>query len=638
MKVALVGNPNVGKSVLFTRMTGVGVIASNYAGTTVEFEEATVIFNGKPITVFDLPGTYSFSGVTEDEQVAIELLEEKSPDRVISVVDATRLSQSLVLTLQLIELGYDVVLALNFMDQAKKRYTIDVDLLSSMLGIPVIPITATTGEGTDRLMNAVVSEESYVSNYKIKYDGHIEQFLEKNFKETKTNAGYPVRGAALKLLEGNNYFTEQFSDETKKLVEDYRVEFKEQHRESIEVHIARDRYGESGNIASKVISANVNQKRSLKDKISDITLKPVTGIPILIIVLITIFVSVIYIGGALEEFLVGLYEMYIGPLFDQLASFIGGDVGEAISEGIYLSIEAILAIVIPFIVVFYLILGVLEDSGYLPRVAMLLDGIMVKLGLHGRAIIPMIVGTGCNVPAILATRTLESKRERLILSTVIVMAVPCSAQTIIIIGTVGTYSGIFWAALIYLILLSMVFILGKVLHKVLDDEPCGLTIEIPDLTMPSVRNVLYKTWARTKDFIIVAFPLLLVGSLVLEFLMVYNVLGALVDPLAPFTVGFLGLPAVIIIALIMGVLRKEMALQILYVIFPITAGIDLSLALSPEQMFVFALIMATYMPCIAVLAVLLKEFGLKNAAVICISSICLSFLLGGLAHFVFMIF
>ena len=157
MKIALVGNPNVGKSVLFTRMTGVGVIASNSAGTTVEFEEATVIFNGKTITVFDLPGTYSFSGVTEDEQVAIELLEQKSPDRVISVVDATRLSQSLVLTLQLIELGYDVVLALNFMDQAKKRYTIDVEMLSSILKIPVIPITATTGEGTDRLMNDVVS-------------------------------------------------------------------------------------------------------------------------------------------------------------------------------------------------------------------------------------------------------------------------------------------------------------------------------------------------------------------------------------------------------------------------------------------------------------------------------------------------
>ena len=191
MKVALVGNPNVGKSVLFTRLTGVGVIASNYAGTTVEFEESTVKFHGETLKIFDLPGTYSFSGVTEDEQVAMELLEEKSPGRVVSVVDATRLSQGLVLTLQLIELGYRVVLALNFMDQAKKRYTIDVEKLSSLLGIPVVPMTATTGEGTDRLLKAIVSPELPLSNYQIKYDGHIEQFLENNFKnESKTKYHY----------------------------------------------------------------------------------------------------------------------------------------------------------------------------------------------------------------------------------------------------------------------------------------------------------------------------------------------------------------------------------------------------------------------------------------------------------------
>ena len=636
MKVALVGNPNVGKSVLFTRITGVGVIASNYAGTTVEFEEASVKYKGETLDVFDLPGTYSLSGSTEDELVAIELLEEKCPDKVVSVVDATRLSQGLVLTLQLIELGYPVILALNFMDQARKRYSLDFEKLSAILGISVIPITAATGEGIDTLMDAVISEQK-PSEYKTKYDGHIERFLETNFA-SKKDFKYPIRGAAIKLLEGNRYFTDMFSEDDRKLVDDYRTKFSEEHGEPLEVHIARDRYGEAGKISQDVISAEISRKRSLKDKISDATLKPVTGIPILVIILLTIFFSVILIGGALEELLVGLYETYAGPLFEQLSDAIGGELGNAVSEGIYLSIEAILAIVIPFIVVFYIILGVLEDSGYLPRAAMLLDGIMIKLGLHGRAVIPMIVGTGCNVPGILATRTLESKRERIILSTILVMAVPCSAQTIIIIGTVGTYSGILWAGLIYLILLAMIFILGKVLHKVLDDEPCGLMIEIPDLSYPSLKNVLYKTWYRTKDFITIAFPLLLVGSLVLEFLMVYDVLNALVDPLSPFTVGFLGLPAVIIIALIMGVLRKEMALQILYVIFPLTAGVDLSLALNPEQMFTFALIMATYMPCIAVLAVLLKEFGIKNAVLICGSSIVLSFILGGTSHLIFSIF
>jgi ferrous iron transport protein B len=332
-----------------------------------------------------------------------------------------------------------------------------------------------------------------------------------------------------------------------------------------------------------------------------------------------------------------LYAATVGHFFTDLANWIGGTLGGAIAEGINLSLQAIISIVIPYILVFYLILGVLEDSGYLPRVVMLLDGVMVKLGLHGRAIIPMVVGTGCNVPAILATRVLESKRERLILATITVMAVPCSAQTVIILGTVGKYSGIWWAALIYIILLALLLILGRVLHIVLKEEPSSLAIEIPDLSMPSARNVLSKTYMRVKDFFIIAFPLLVAGSLLLEVLMQYNVLGGLVEPLSPLTVGLLGLPPVIIIALIFGVLRKEMALQILFVIFAIGA-FNLSAALSPEQMFVFALVMATYMPCIAVFAAMAKEFGVKDAVAVSIASIVMALFLGGTAHLLFTLF
>jgi ferrous iron transport protein B len=348
-----------------------------------------------------------------------------------------------------------------------------------------------------------------------------------------------------------------------------------------------------------------------------VTLNPRTGIPILFAVLFGIFFAVVVVGGFLETIIHDAYVAVVGNAFDQLAAFLGGTFGAAIAEGINLSIQAILSIVIPYILVFYLILGFLEDSGYLPRVVLLLDGLMVKLGLHGRAIIPMVVGTGCNVPAILSTRTLESKRERLILATIIVMAVPCSAQTVIIIGTVGQHSGIIWAGAIYLILIALVLILGRVLHVVLKEEPSSLAMEIPDLSMPSARNILSKTWLRIKDFFIIAFPLLLVGSLVLELMMAYNVLGTLVEPLSFITVGLLGLPAVIIVALIFGVLRKEMALQILFVIFAINSGAELGLVLTDEQLFVFALVMATYMPCIGTLAALIKEFGAKEAIAIC---------------------
>jgi ferrous iron transport protein B len=636
MKVVLAGNLNVGKSVLFTRITGVGVISANYPGTTVQFEEAGVTVKGQRIEVFDLPGTYSLAGVTEDEAVATRLLAEKNPDYVIAVLDATRLEQGLVLVLQLIELGYRVVLALNFWDQAKKRYSIDVAKLSNILKVPVVPTVATTGEGVDKLMEQVVSGNIQRSNYVTRYDSHIEAFLEDIAQGSiRTGSGFPIRGASIKLLEGNRLFTDQFSSSVKEYADEYRKEFRDQHYEDVEVHISRDRYGEAGRITSEVISKIEKTEMTLGDRISEVTLNPRTGIPILIAVLIGIFLSVVIIGGLLETLLHDAYIALVGNIFDQLAGAIGGSFGAAIAEGINLSIQAILSIVIPYILVFYLILGFLEDSGYLPRVVLLLDGIMVKLGLHGRAIIPMVVGTGCNVPAILSTRTLESKRERLILATIIVMAVPCSAQTVIIIGTVGQHAGILWAAAIYLILLTLVLLLGRVLHVLLKEEPSSLAMEIPDLSMPSARNVLSKTWLRIKDFFIIAFPLLLVGSLILELMMKFNVLSALVDPLSLLTVGLLGLPPVIIVALIFGVLRKEMALQILFVIFAINSGAELGFYLTDQQLFVFALVMATYMPCIGVLAALIKEFGAKEAVAVSISSIILAFLLGGLANFIF---
>lgn len=638
MRIVLAGNPNVGKSVLFTRITGVGVISANYPGTTVTFEEAAVTSGGKEITVFDLPGTYSLAGVTEDEKVATELLAEKRPDHVIAVVDATRLEQNLVLVLQLIELGYRVTVALNFMDQARKRYSLDVKALSDLLKVPVIPTVATTGEGVDELMRTILSGRVERSPYVVRYDSHIEALLEDLAKgQVTSSAGYPIRGALIKLLEGNELFTKQFSPAVREMVDDYRETFREEHGEDLEVHVSRDRYGEAGRVASQVIG-KLDREMGLADRISELTLNPSTGIPILFAILAGIFASVVFVGGFLETLLVDAYTALTAGFFADLAAWIGGTWGEVISNGISISVEAILAIVIPYILVFYLILGFLEDSGYLPRVVLLLDGIMVKLGLHGRAIIPMVVGTGCNVPAILATRTLDSRRQRLILATITVMAVPCSAQTVIIIGTVGNYSGIAWAVLIYAILFILVLVLGKVLHSVLREEPSSLVIAIPDLSVPSVRNVLIKTWIRVKDFFTIAFPLLLAGSLLLEALMELNVLDALVDPLSPLTVGLLGLPPVIIIALIFGVLRKEMALQILFVIFALGAEGSLATVLTPEQLFVFALVMATYMPCLGVFAALIKEFNLRSALMISLASIALALLLGGMANLLFTVF
>jgi ferrous iron transport protein B len=285
--------------------------------------------------------------------------------------------------------------------------------------------------------------------------------------------------------------------------------------------------------------------------------------------------------------------------------------------------------------VFYVMLSILEDTGYLVRVVSLLDGVMHRLGLHGRAVIPMVVGFGCNVPAILATRAMGSRRERLILATLITIAVPCSAQTAIIIGSVGNFAGVWWALLIYLILMGTLVVLGLALHKTLRFEPTGLMVEIPDMRWPSGRQTAVKTYIRLKEFLTIAFPLLLAGSVVLETLMVFGTLQQIVEPAEPFMQGVLGLPAITAVALVFGILRKEMALQMLMILGPTFMGTsNLQELLDPHQMFVFALVMAVFMPCLAAFAVMIKEFGVKSTMMVTLASIALALVMGAVANLI----
>lgn len=630
MKVLLVGNPNVGKSLVFNRLTGIGAISSNYPGTTVEYLKGEMLIGGKPSTIIDLPGLYSLSSGADDQLVASRMLKGSEADLVIVVVDATRLEPGLVLISQLIELGFPMLVALNMMDVARKRGDLDVDALSNILGVPVIPTVAVTGEGIDVLLKGMESYVHKKSDFKVRYDSHIEAYLEvlsRGLKDLPLK--FPLRGTAIKLLEGDQDFSEGVPEGLIEKVGRLRHEFKEEHEEDLEVHVNRDRYGEAGRIISEVMRAKP-RKRTLGQKISDLTLRPLTGIPILILVLAGVLASIIFIGGFIEGLLLDAYAQVVGDLFLDLGASLGGKIGPAIGMGLDLSIQAILALVIPYILLFYLILALLEDSGYLPRVVVLLDSLMHKIGLHGQALIPMLVGMGCNVPAILATRVIESRREKLIVATIIVMAVPCTAQMAIIVGTVGNFGGVLYVAAILLILMGLVVLLALLLHKAIKFEPGSLMIEIPDLTVPRPDNVGRKTYMRVKEFFLIAFPILLVGSLGLEILSVYGVLEAIVEPMAFFTEGFLGLPAVIIIALIFGILRKEMSFQLLIVLF---GTADLASVMSVEQFFVFALIMATFMPCLSTLAAMIREYGVKDSLKVTIASIALAFTLGGTANF-----
>ncbi len=629
MEIALAGNPNVGKSVIFSRLTGVGVISSNYPGTTVEFFEGKARFMGSTITVVDLPGTYSLAGNTDDERVATNLLFERRTDTVIAVLDSTRLERNLVLLFELIESGYNVVAALNMYDVMRKSgREVDVHRLEHILTVPVIPTVAPKGEGMDSLLFTSVQLRRR-SKFKVRYDSHIEEMVQKLSSMLDEGDWHmPLRAVALRLLTGDPRVVEKADPKAVDASRSMRERFEEQHGEDIVVHIERDRFGEAGRIASEVVKEAAGGKRE-EGLLSDLTLRPVTGIPILIAVLAAVFLVLVFVGGWIEGALVGAYtDAFRGP-FEDFKDGLANEPLKGVAEGVYLSVEAMLALVIPYILVFYLMLAVLEDTGYLVRVVSLLDGVMHRLGLHGRAVIPMVVGYGCNVPAILATRAMGSKRERLILATLITIAVPCSAQTAIIIGTVGNYAGVTWALAIYVILGATLVLLGFAMHRTIKFEPTGLFVEIPDLRVPSAHETLRKTSIRVKEFLTIAFPLLLAGSIVLEMLMAEGVLQKLIEPSEGFLMVALGLPGVTVVALVFGMLRKEMALQMLMVLFGTS---NLALHLSPEQMFTFALVMAVFMPCLAAFAVMLKEFGLRSTLLVTTASISLAMVMGAAAN------
>ena len=621
-KVALVGLPNVGKSSLFTRLTGVGVISSNYPGTTVEFDEGVVTRNGKTVSVHDLPGTYCISGNSDDERVVLRDLAEGHNDSVILVADATNLVNSLVLCFEALELGLPTIIALTKIDEARKKFKIDVGALSSILGVPVMPVSAKTSEGVDALADAVCEGRARSSGYRVEYMPDIEKAVVDLEDGLPDNLRFSRRGTAVKILEGSEEFAGMVGIDLRHTSELMKKIYYEHNGQQMGVSIASSRYALAESIVSDVVSES-DMKPTLKDRLSDLMITPITGVPILMAVCLVILVAIIYIGSFLDEVVSSAYESLIGSAIIDL----GGDseFWTAVTTGIDGSIQAILGLVIPYIMVFYIILGILEDSGYLTRAVVLLDRTMHHFGLHGGSFIPIIVGLGCNVPAIMAVRTVQSRREKVILSSMIVMAVPCSAQMAIIMGATGSYSGIAYAFGILVMLVCLAVITGVLMNKILKYEPSNLAMELPDLEIPSPKNVAFKTWYRIKDFFYIAFPLLVVGSIVVEVLLQYDLLDVIVEPLSFITVDMLGLPAVCIIAFIVGILRKEMALGMLQIL---AGGVALELFLTPDQFVVFGVVMAVYMPCVATLITMWREIGWKETVGVSVLSIVVAILLG----------
>ena len=619
------GQPNAGKSSLFSRLTGVGVISSNYPGTTVEFDEGTVTMGDTEMHVHDLPGTYSLSVNSDDEKVVMEMLRDSENDVIVIVADSTNLESSLVLTIEVMELGLPAILALNKFDLASKRLDVDVKGLSNAIGIPVVPVSSRTGEGVDDLLKAISNREAKVSDYRVMYDGHILKYVDELMGMDCTISW----GSSIKMLEGVGNYIDSASDSVRNRIAEMNEEFTRIHGEGMNVHLARDRYGDAHIIAMTAVKKK-ELPVSRKDRFSEMTITPSTGIPILLGVLVVTFACLIVVGGLLAEVVDEAYSTIVGTGFSDFGYEIGGELGVALMSGIDSSISAILGLVIPYIMVFYIILGVLEDSGYLPRAVVLLDRTLHRLGLHGNAFIPMMVGLGCNVPAIMSTRVIRSKRERVILCTIICMAVPCSAQLATITGVTGKYAGAIWIPVIFILLIALGFVSGVILNKRMRYEPSNLAMELPELQSPKFRNVLLKMWLRTSDFFKLAVPLLIVGSIIIELLVHYELLDNIVEPMSWLTVGLLGLPAVTIIAFIAGILRKEMSYGMLVILATSQGITEITEFMSPEQFVVFGIVMSIYLPCLATMTAMYRELGPKDTVLISLATIAVAVTIGSI--------
>nr|WP_164888535.1 ferrous iron transport protein B [Methanosarcina sp. MSH10X1] len=614
MTIAFIGNPSVGKSVFFSRLTGVGVEVSNYPGTTVALKRGIVKARGKTIEVVDLPGIYSLGTTNEDEKVTKRFLIEDRPDIIVNVLDASRLERNLYLTLQLLELDIPMVIALNQVDLAADLgILVDADSLSEMLGLPVVPTVATWGIGLDDVMLVALAERGKnQEHHRVGYSPWIRQAF------SSLDYAFPSTPPSVKTaaLLNDAEFVELccMPPEANALLSSarrLRQNLEMEHGISVPDTVARDLYGEAGYIVDSVVS-RFEPKKSLRERIDAILTSPNFGIAVLVSALLLTFLLVFRVGGFLETWIVNeVFEPYV----IQPAEAVTSDMPLVLRNLIVYSlrgVEAGFAIAIPYIAVFYAILSIFEDSGYLTRAAFLLDNLTHKLGLHGRAVIPLVLGFGCNVPAIMAVHALGTRREKRIAS-ILISLIPCSARTVIILGLVGTFVG-FWAAVsIYILEVIIIVSVGWILGKSLPGQRSGFIMEMTPLRRPELKSTIRKTWMKSREFFYIAFPLLLVGSAFLGIADALGLLSIFQDFVEPISVGLLGLPAFAATALVFGILRKEMALQILAVL---AGTANFAAVLTPVQMYQFAVITTIYVPCVATIAVLKHELGIRDTALI----------------------
>ncbi|UCF62827.1 MAG: ferrous iron transport protein B [bacterium] len=612
MKIALIGQPNSGKSTIFNAVAGYKSVTSNLPGTTVEYMESRVRLNGAVYDLVDFPGTYSLSSTNEAEAEVGKYLLSQKFDLIINIIDASQLGRSLPLTLELIDLGIPMIVALNMMDEAsRKGIEIEVDALSELLNMPVQTTVASKNLGVrDLFVNAkhVIEEGKKSIPGSIPCQKDVEEIICELEYEIKQNFApkvvYPSRFLAIKLLEDDEYYQSILSHQNGHMLSDKvrvlqnkLVQLRGKPQDSV---LVLERHAMAMDIYGKVVKIG-HPHSDWREKLDHIVMHRMGGYFILITILLSFFYIIFEFGALLEGYLLTGFEnlqQSLSGVLDQNSIWF------YLVQSIVWGISGGIAIVLPYLVPFLIGLTILEDAGYLPRVAFLMDSFMHRIGLHGTSIIPAVLGYGCNVPAVMATRILPSRRDKII-AAVISSMIPCSARSVVIFGLVAFYLGPFWAFAIYLFNIVVISLTGKVLSWLMPEVSPGMILEIPPYRWPSSRVIFRKTWFRIKEFIMVAWPILILGSVVLGMLEYFQLDKLINQGLSPLT-ALLGLPAVVGTTLIFGVLRKELALIMLTQALGTT---QILTVLSTNQVLVFTIFITFYIPCVATMAVLSRELN-----------------------------
>jgi ferrous iron transport protein B len=630
----MVGNPNVGKSALFNRLTGSYVVVSNYPGTTVEVSRGKCRIGGEEYHIEDTPGMYSLLPITEEERVSRDILIADKADVVLHVIDAKNLKRMLSLTLQLIEADLPVVLVLNMIDEAERLgIRIDISQLEQKLGIPVTAISALSGKGVDDLKEKIASYRHADSTMEIYYGDDIEGAINALAPIMPAARGLSQRSLALLLIQGDAAMVQEeraLEGHSTDFLDATLAELEAKLNEPANYSVSMTLHNNAISLCDGAFAPPANRGKSLAGRLGEWTMRPLTGVPILLLVLyfgLYKFVGEFGAGtivGFLEEEVFGKYlSPWINDLlvtyvpWESLRELIGMQYGI-----VTLGIRYAIAIILPIVGTFFIAFSIIEDTGYLPRLALLVDRIFKKIGLNGRAVIPMTLGFGCDTMATMVTRTLETKRERIIATLLLALAIPCSAQLGVILGMVADNPAAMgvWGGFMLFIFLFIGFLTARLMPG---DRP-NFYMEIPPLRMPRPGAVFMKTYTRMQWYFVEILPLFILASVLIWLGNITRTFDVVVSWLS-YVMAWIGLPKEAAVAFLFGFFRRDYGAAGLY-------DLQQAGALTGNQLAVAVITLTLFIPCVAQFLMMKKERGLKMACITAMFIFPFAFLMGGLVN------